>query len=652
MADRVVAFVERIQDAPGILPKELAEQIGVSVRTLRKYVRYANEQLKDFACIKLLHASGYVLELADGDAYREWVAKSHDDGSRMPQTPDERVLYIMNDLLTRADWVRLEDLASSLFVSRSVVSTDLKSVKRRLAAFELALESKPHYGIRVAGDEMSRRLCLANTVLEMTDDSDREEGVAEVIGFGTKEQVCAIAECVREVLRSDDLSGGGYRLNPLSYQNLLIHIVVAVVRMREGSCPPLQEGQCGPIYETDAFAAALRITDLIHQRLGVDFPIEETAYIAIHLAGKQSLQVDDPDDGNLVICDDVWDAVGEMLEVVWQAFRYDFRDDLELRMNLARHIVPLSVRLKYNMDLKNPLLADIREHFPLAFSMAGDACGVLMERYDATLSDDERGYIALAFALALERKKYAKPKKNLLIVCASGTGSARMLEWRCRREFGDYIDRITVRDTLTLCDADLTGIDYVFSTVPIERPMPVPVREVRHFFDEDETNGIRRLLDAGAAGDAGDLLSCFAPDLFFPHLSAKNKAEAIDCLIDRVSAVRSVPDDFSELVWRREDGMPTSYGNRAAIPHPIEAAGDETFACVGLLDDPVVWDDAGQEVSVVVLFSFSRKSNEGLQGIFGDLAELLMSREAIDRLLEDRSWDTLEELLRTCESGE
>lgn len=209
MPDRVVAFVECIQGAPGILPKELAEQIGVSVRTLRKYVRYANEQLKDFACIKLLHASGYVLELADEDAYREWVAKSHDNDSRMPQTPDERVLYIMNDLLTRADWVRLEDLASSLFVSRSVVSTDLKSVKRRLAAFELALESKPHHGIRIAGDEMSRRLCLANTVLEMTDDSNREEGVAEVVGFGTKEQVCAIAECVREVLRSDDLSGGG-----------------------------------------------------------------------------------------------------------------------------------------------------------------------------------------------------------------------------------------------------------------------------------------------------------------------------------------------------------------------------------------------------------------------------------------------------------
>lgn len=648
MADRVVAFVKRIQDAPGILPKDLADQIGVSVRTLRKYVRYANERMKGCACIRLVRASGYILEVIDGEAYRDWTNQSDGDASPMPQTPDERVLYIMNNLLVRTDWVRLEDLASDLFVSRTVISTDLKSVKRRLIAFGLMLESRPHYGIRVTGDEMSRRLCLANVVLEMTDDADREEGVAGMVGFGTREEMRVIADCVQDGLNS----GGGYRLNPCSYQNLLIHIAIAIVRVRDGCGSPLREEQCGKLCESGAFAVASRIADLIRERLGVELSFEETSYIAIHLAGKQSLQVEGPDDGNVVICDDVWDAVGEMLEVVWRAFRYDFRDDLELRMNLARHIVPLSVRLKYNMAFKNPLLADIRERFPLAFSMAGDACTVLTERYRALLSDDERGYIALAFALALERKKYARPKKNLLIVCGSGTGSARMLEWQCRREFGDYIDRISVRDTLTLCDEDFTGIDYVFTTVPIERPVPVPVREVRHFFDEDEAGGIRRLLDTDVDGASGSLSSCFASDLFFPHITARNKAEVIDFLVERVSAVRLVSDDFSELVWRREDGMPTSYGNRTAIPHPIEAASDETFACMGLLDEPVIWDEAGNEVSVVVLFSFSRRSDEGLQGIFGGLAELLMSCEAIDRLLDDRGWDTLRELLSTCESGE
>ena len=38
-----------------------------------------------------------------------------------------------------------------------------------------------------------------------------------------------------------------------------------------------------------------------------------------------------------------------MIETVWRAFRFDFRNDAELCMNLARHTMPPIVRLRYNM---------------------------------------------------------------------------------------------------------------------------------------------------------------------------------------------------------------------------------------------------------------------------------------------------------------
>jgi lichenan operon transcriptional antiterminator len=66
----------------------------------------------------------------------------------------------------------------------------------------------------------------------------------------------------------------------------------------------------------------------------------------------------------------VWDIVSKMLDMVWTRFHYDFRGDLELRMNLARHIVPLTVRLQYHLQIKNPLLTDIKHRFQLAYSMA------------------------------------------------------------------------------------------------------------------------------------------------------------------------------------------------------------------------------------------------------------------------------------------
>lgn len=67
--------------------------------------------------------------------------------------------------------------------------------------------------------------------------------------------------------------------------------------------------------------------------------------------------------------------------------------------------MPLVVRIRHDMKLTNPLLKDIRERYSLAYSMATTACVILNHKYHKIVKEDEIGYIALLFALALERKK-------------------------------------------------------------------------------------------------------------------------------------------------------------------------------------------------------------------------------------------------------
>ena len=192
------------------------------------------------------------------------------------------------------------------------------------------------------------------------------------------------------------------------------------------------------------------------------------------------------------------------------------------------------------MDLKNPLLSDIKVRYPLAYAMAIDASTVLAERYGNSLSDDEVGYIALAFALALERQKTETPKKNILMVCASGAGSARLLEWRCQQEFGAYIGKISTCDVLDIDRVDFSDIDYVFTTVPITRPLPVPVREVKYFLDTSEVEEVKELLSGEEAPECASILGYFDHRLFFPHLAFDNKIEALDFLLAQAAEVKEV----------------------------------------------------------------------------------------------------------------
>ena len=173
------------------------------------------------------------------------------------------------------------------------------------------------------------------------------------------------------------------------------------------------------------------------------------------------------------------------------------------------------------------------------------------------------GYIAMAFALAIERQRTEMPKKNILVVCASGQGSARLLEMRYRREFGDLIDTCSACDVASIGEIDFSNIDYVFTTVPLPRAVPVPVREVTYFLDSSEARHIKQIL--GGARDAAGFFRELDEELFFTHLSLPTKQAVIDYLCDRVEEKRPVDADFREKIARREAAAATSFGNLVAI---------------------------------------------------------------------------------------
>lgn len=628
-----------VRDREGITAEELGRALGVSERTVRNYVSRANDALAGIARIDHKHGDGYSLHIDNKGAFSAWL---HAGASNVvPQTSDERVAYLLNDLLERSSWIRLDDLADMLFVTRRTISNDLRRVEQRLADYGLTIEKRPHHGIRVQGPELSRRLCMANQVLRNGSDA----AIAETLPDGFSDlSADRVAACIDAVLAEEE-----YSISSVSYRNLLVHITVALMRIEAGNYMPMDEMSFASIRESDVYPIAQRIASRVSDELGIAFPEEETAYIAIHLAGKRMLDsATGSEHGGIVVSDEVWDVVGEMLDRVWHTFRFDFRGDLELRMNLARHIVPLAVRLKFNLRVDNPLLADTKRRFSLAYSMACEAASVLASHYDAVLSEEETGYIALAFALALERQKEGRPKKNILVVCASGLGSARLLEYRYREEFGSYIDRIEVCDLARVGDVDYSTIDYVFTTVPINRELPVPVCEVQYFLDAHDVDRVKAFLAHDETRREGALY--FDCARFFAHQRYRTRDEAISDLCARMSAGVDRPDVLEDLVRKREEVVSTAFGNRVAMPHPIEAVCSRTQVSVAVLDEPVMWGNA--PVQVIFLVAIGRDDAAGLKRFYSGMMGMLFSERAIDQLICEQSFDTLLDLFAASNGEE
>lgn len=645
---RVADAVKFIYDNPATAPQDVASSLGISVRTLRSYVKLANDELEGVASVGLERGEGYRIAIENRESFMTWLDYARRDCVHLPQTPRERVDYLLNDLLSRSSWVTLDDLSEILFCSKSVLSTDLKQVELELSKFDLTLAKRPHYGIRVEGSEFARRLCLASAMLG----SDEHASQSAESLFDAKDAALSL------LLDSDDrhavlkaiskhvdaaVNDHAYHINPVSYQNLLVHIAVALLRVRAGQYIPMETGQLNRIFASPEYLIAQEIADKIGDDLDIDLPQEEVAYLAIHLAGKQTLWAEEDEERPTVISDEAWELVNRIIDRVWHVFHIEFDGDIELRMNLARHLVPLLVRLRYHLAIDNPLLKEIKKRYLLAWSLAVEASEVIAAHIDALVSDAEVGYIALAFALALERKKGAPEKKNLLVVCASGAGSARLLEYRCRCEFGDYINRIDTCDVLSIDSVDFSKIDYVFTTVPLGRALPVPVREVTLFLDDVEAAEVRQFLNYGPAGN--DLSKVFDPSLFFAHCSFDSKNEILKFLCDRICEQHQVDKGFYDLVLSREKAAATSFGNNVAMPHPLEPVSDDTIIAVALLNHPVKWDDSGTEVCAVFLICYARSGGRELDELFGALAELFMDEAAIASLVNEQTWHCLKQLI-------
>lgn len=601
----------------------LAEEMKLSSRTLRSLIKELDEKLaNNGARVIQKRGEGFMLEVNDLDAFGRLFAGRT---QRIPSDSSERVHFIIEQFLKSSDYIKMEEMCDAIFVSRKTLAADMKKAEEFFEEFHLKIERKPHYGMRLVGEEFQKRLCMAR-YLHMK--NGRNAGA----GLGADEEQRRIADCVLEALETEE-----YHISDVGFDSLILHIGVSIARIRENQYISLQEEEYKQLIGENEYRLAKKCVTRIEKELGIVFPEEEIRYISIHFAGKESNR-------NLVISSDVHTAVMEMLAEINDVFQIDFRDDLELVMSLGLHLMPLVIRLKYGMRLTNPLLSEVKKRYSLAYTMAVQGSAVLERRYQAILDSNEIAYIALVFALALERQKHSVEKKRVLFVCASGAATARLMAYNMQQNFGDYIGEIIVCDQLGIGRQDFSQIDYLFTTVPIHEEVPVPICEVKQLMAREDVSSIRQILSSGEQ----DIMTYYPENLFFAGVEGRTKEEVLKEICDRISQVRELPKGFYQAVLKREKLARTCMGNRVAMPHPCKVMTEDTFVSVGILKQPVQWDE-NQEVQAVFLVSVSRKKNKKIQHFYSTTARLLLNGESIDTLIRGRSYETLQTLLTNTE---
>ncbi|WP_232696693.1 BglG family transcription antiterminator [Brevibacillus daliensis] len=614
----------------------LAKVIGVTSRTIRNDVKALNLELKKIGVqIEANRGVGYFIDPSLGQPVIELIEElfmlQEEEQGNTPVLPEERVLFILKSIIMAEDFIATEKLANELFVSKSTVDNDLKQVEKLLEKYDLTLFKKQNYGIKLTGNEMNIRFCLSESLANMRNEQAQLEIDSNaIISDVNVEEIKAITK-----KHIDELP---ISMAELPFNNLVMHIAIAIQRIKKGKNVEVGTIKLDQIEDQVEYEVAKRIVESIEKKFSIKIPIGEEAYITIHLLGAKHFE-----DQNLAEADSV-DLVGEshyqlvvdILSEINQVYQIDLLEDQELIYGLGLHLRSAINRLKYRMNLRNPMLKEIKNKYPFSFELGIVAAEIIQNNSTLIVNEDEIGYIAIHLEAAVERMKNKKRRevKRVAIVCASGLGTAKLLAASVESVFPG-IDIVGTYPSYSIKNINKESVDLILSTIPINEKTPIPALHINTLLTEKDIEKVKehissKYLHEDEKKSFHTLQKLFSDELFFTEIDQKNPTEIIKSLSTILNSNGYVDDSFQQSVLEREEISPTSIGNLVAIPHPLKPNALGSCIAIGILKKSVKWGE--QSVQLVLLLALNEKDKEEFSHLFNHLWKIVQNKKLVDEL--------------------
>ncbi|WP_130805920.1 BglG family transcription antiterminator [Senegalia massiliensis] len=620
----------------------LAKLTGVSSRTIRSDIKELNEFLNPYNT-KIISVKGKGSKL-DIKKKKQCKKLLEDISTReelklntIPDFPHQRVVYIIKRLLAINVPITLEKLGDELYVSLSTIKNDLKVVKSTLKDYNLKIIVKENKGIMIEGKEIDKRFCISQYVL------NRENINKDIISDSYNSKISKFNNMdwkfIENILQKELVQQEFY-LADIAFNNLIIHIAIALERIILGNFVPLEDKKIEKLKNEKEYYIAENIVKILEDIFEVNIPESETCYITMHLLGSKLLEKDEEKELLHLIDNQIKSLISKIINEIKNKLNMDFNNDNKLIYNLALHLKPALHRAKYNMNIRNPLINDIKNKYPLAFQIGIIATNVIKRETNYIINEDEIGYIAMHFGGALERKKrYSQKIKNIAIICSSGMGTANLLLAKLKNSLSINANFIGTYPLHELDRVKNIKPDIILTTIPIQEEIGIPVILVKTILDDEDLIYIRNKIENlyKDTGSQKSLENLFKEDLFFTNLDFKNKEDVIKFLTNQMTSGGYINSDIQKSIFQREQVSSTAIGNLIAIPHPLKATNIESSVCVGILKNSIEWEE-DRKVQLVLILVLSKNMTNSFERLFNTIYKATKSSAHVSQLINSKKF--------------
>lgn len=440
----------------------------ISKRTVYRELSTINEFINEYN-LRLKNNQGNVVLMGSDEDKRRF---NFDVIGMLPTfDASQRKKLVLSELLQMKEPIKLEYFANEFGVTTATISYDLIDIKKWLNNQEIEIVTKPGVGVYLKGEESSFRKAIINFLYDNVNTEDLMEFLNQgyIVRNKLDENINdrllrlidydTVLKIEKAIVRLEKHLE--FDIAESSYMGLTVHLALAVKRINDGEKIKIGEESLKELKKSDEYKFAKLLSKYLEDELKISIPEDEIGYITIHLQGaKYRANTDDIDD------DYVNEIIQNMIKKADEIFDTDLKDDTLLQSGLKAHLRPTIYRLKMGLSIRNPLIDDIKSMYGELFKKCKIISNVLKNALNVEVPDDEIGYLAMHFGASLVRKNDRKKKYNILVVCASGIGTSRMLLSKLK-----MFPEINVVDTVSSLKVkyykDKKNIDLIVSTIPL-----------------------------------------------------------------------------------------------------------------------------------------------------------------------------------------
>lgn len=628
MKDKEQQLLDILLKQRGIMTaNDYSKILGVSSRSVYTYLNNISSILANYNLqIVKIPAVGIKIVKINDHSDSTAVEVENDDFSML-----NRRFELINRILVNRETIDIESFADEYYVSTSTIRNDINNINSRLNGFgsyQICINKK------FASFEFTSTSELVTLLINLND--ELENNNMYMNNVYSSEVVEMAQKIVNDYISMLQLTIAEHYVDHIT--NVIVTLISQVSNGNhiENNGELLQYDQIKNLANN---LLAKQLLQCVELELQIKFNDSDTDFLANYLRADrfQISNIDKTSDTDRYMYGIFLSKIEKILDI-----KLNLDDDYVL--NLLTHFNAMVYRMRHNILIKNSLLDNIKQEFPVLFNLLQLVMENFKDDLKIEVTDDEIGFLLVHIQNIIENQKQIK---NILVVCPHGLVISRLITNKIR----DLLPLYNVIETIDIdrvSSVKLDSVDFVISTADIKN-IDIPVVRVSPIISNTDVKNIMSfyqdlvLNSKNTYSTNYHYLNNYIDEKYLYDSFNEDKETIFKYVIDDLIRDGIVQEDYQSSIIKREQISSCDNVYGFAIPHGDFNLVNKTKIAIVLLNKAINYQK--YNVNVIVFFNICRDDLQISKKILEDIFNLMRNEQFQEIRMEGITKDLFKKVI-------